>query len=101
MVAARSLAGRAVAVGVLGAVIVAPSGFSEFVRKIIAGVRRFIPSKPKSINVSAGAASAFATAMQGYAHVGMPTSLAEHDGMTAAPYLVPSLFRQTPTSSGK
>lgn len=68
-----------VAVGVLGAVIVAPSGFSEFVRKIIAGVRRFIPSKPKSVNVSAGAASAFATAMQGYAHVGMPTGLADHE----------------------
>jgi hypothetical protein len=68
-----------VAVGVLGAIVVAPSGFSEFARKIVTGARRFLPSKPKNVTVSAGTASAFAAAMQGYAHVGMPTGLGDHE----------------------
>jgi hypothetical protein len=68
-----------VAVGVLGAVIVAPSGFSELVRKIVAGVRRFLPSKHRNANVFGAAAWASAGAMQAYAHVGMPTGLADHE----------------------
>lgn len=68
-----------VTVGVLGAVIVAPSGFSELLRKIVASVRRFLPRKPKNVNVSASVASAFATAMQGYGHVGMSAGLADHE----------------------
>jgi hypothetical protein len=68
-----------VAVGVLGAVIVAPSGFSELLRKMAAGVRRFLPSKPKSVNISLGTANISMPTLQGYAHVGMPTGLADHE----------------------
>jgi hypothetical protein len=68
-----------VAVGVLGAIIIAPSGFSELARQLLAAARRILLRRPKNVTVSAGLASASALAAQGYAHVTMSTDLPDHE----------------------
>ena len=55
-----------VTVGVLGAVVIAPSGFSELVRQMLDVARRFLPGRPKDVTVSAGLAHATASAGRGY-----------------------------------
>ena len=68
-----------VVVGVVGAVVVAPSGFSELLRQMVAGVRRLLPSKPKKHVVTVTRTTIPSFKMRGYAHVGMPEALAEHE----------------------
>jgi hypothetical protein len=68
-----------VTVGVLGAVIVAPSGFSELVQQAIAVARRFLPGKPKHHIVSASLTVPIGFRVEGYGHVGIPPDLPDRE----------------------
>jgi hypothetical protein len=81
-----------VAVGVLGAVIVAPSGFSELVQQVVAIVRRFFPSKPKHITGS-GTATLGSLRARGYGYVGMPSGLSDHELLNHLAQRVESLSK--------
>jgi hypothetical protein len=68
-----------VTVGVLGAVIVAPSGFSVLIQQVIAAARRFLPSKPQHHTTSASLAIPIRFGVEAYGHVGIPPDLPDHE----------------------
>lgn len=67
-----------VAVGLTGAIVVAPSGFSEFARELLASVQRLFPRKPGiitgSLNLSLPKPS-----VRAYAHVAMSRDLPQQE----------------------
>jgi hypothetical protein len=68
-----------VAVGVLGAIVIAPSGFSELLRQLLAAARRILPRRSKNVTASAGLASSSALAGRAHVYVTMSTDLPDHE----------------------
>jgi hypothetical protein len=68
-----------VAVGVLGAVIVAPSGFSEFARQLLAAARRILPRRTKNVTASANLTVPIKLKARGYGHVTISANVSDHE----------------------